>query len=191
MLMKIKLPFTEKFLWNLFKLTKIKDEILNEIWSRKRLGIKDPFEMIWPDFYKVKDLYWENYKDKKKRERFARIVFQLQKGGFIKKLRIKNKNAIMLTPKGLYKVFDIKLKSANKERRKDKKWQMVLFDIPEKRRKDRDLFRQGLRWLGYKKMQQSIWVCPYANMEETKKLIKRYRLESFVELLLVDRIGLG
>ena len=189
--MNIKLPFTEKFLWDVFKLIKIKDEIMDDIWSRKWYGIKDPFEMIWPDFYRVKDNYWEKYKDEKKRKRFADMVYRLQKNGYLKKLRVKDKTAIMLTPKGLDKIFTIKIKTTPRKKRKDEKWQMVLFDIPEEKRKNRDLFRKGLQYLGHKKLQKSIWVCPYDVLKETKNLIKRYKLGEHVELLLVKKIGLG
>lgn len=189
--MKPKLPFTEKFLWDVFKLIKFKDEIMDEIWSRRWYGLKDPFEMIWPDFYQVKDDYWERYKDKKKRKNFADLVYRLQKNGYLRKLKVKDKTAIMLTPKGMEKIFTIKIKSIKKETRKDKKWQMVLFDIPEDKRKNRDLFRKGLQYLGHKRLQKSIWVCPYDVLEKTKHLIKRYNLKEHVELLLVKKIGLG
>ena len=68
---------------------------------------------------------------------------------------------------------------------------MVLFDIPENKRKERDLFRKSLQYLGYKKLQKSIWVCPYDVQKETKELIKRFNLKEFTELLLVKKIGLG
>ena len=148
-------------------------------------------EILWPNYYDIKDYYWEQYKDKKKRERFADFIYKLQKCGYLKRLKIKDETAIVLTPKGLDRIFVIKMKSAEKIQRKDKKWQMVLFDIPENKRKDRDYFRQGLRYLGYKKLQQSIWVCPYDVLKETKELIERYNLKDFVELLLVKKIGLG
>ena len=68
---------------------------------------------------------------------------------------------------------------------------MVLFDIPEKKKKERESFRRMLQYLGYKKLQRSIWVCPYDVLRETKDLIKRYNLKPYVELLLVKKIGLG
>ena len=189
--MKIKLPFTEKLLWDIWKLIKVKDKLMNCLLSNKWHGFKDSFEMIWPDFYKVKDVYWEKYKDRKKRERFTNFIYKLQRNGYLKKLRIKNKTAIMLMPRGMERIFTINLKVINKKLRNDKKWHMVLFDIPENKKRERDLFRKALRYLGYKKLQKSIWVCPYDIGKETKELIKRYNLKEFIELLLVKQIGLG
>jgi len=83
------------------------------------------------------------------------------------------------------------MKTVDKKIRSDKKWQMVLFDIPENKKRQRDFFRRGLGYLGYKKLQRSIWVCPYDVLEETKNLIKRYKLEAYVEILLVNKIGIS
>lgn len=182
------LRLTEKFLWDIYKLIKIKDEIMDEIWSRKWHGFKDPFEMIWPDFYKVKDWYWEEYKEKKKRERFTKMVNYLKNRGYLNIKDTKNRKAVMLTPKGMEKILRIKLKTGKKKRRPDKKWQMVLFDIPEDRRRGRDLFRKQLKYLGYKRLQKSIWVCPYDVLGDTQILIKRHRLDRFVRLLLVEEV---
>ena len=66
--------------------------------------------------------------------------------------------------------------------------QMVLFDIPEDRRRHRDLFRKQLKYLGYEKLQRSIWVCPYNVLGLTQRLIKNYKLDRFVRLLLVEEI---
>ena len=95
---------------------------------------------------------------------------------------------MILTPKGLERVFNIKIKLTEKTKRKDRKWQMVFFDIPEQRRKDRDMFRRQLKYLGYQKLQQSIWVSPYEVLNDTQNLIKNYKLDRFVRLLLVEEI---
>lgn len=189
--MKPKLPFTEKFLWDIYKLIKAKDELKEALLPPNWYRAKGLLETLWPSYFEIRDWYWEEYKEKKKRERFANLVYKLQKNGYLKKLKVKDKSAIMLTPKALEKIFTIKIKMTERKSRKDKKWQMVLFDIPEEKKKERDLFRKALQYLGHKKLQKSIWVCPYDVLEETKDLIKRYKLEDCVELLLVQKIGLG
>lgn len=45
---------------------------------------------------------------------------------------------------------------------KDGVWKLVIFDIPEKKRKIRNHLRSKLKALGFKKWQESIWVSPYA-----------------------------
>ena len=48
-----------------------------------------------------------------------------------------------------------------RKRRWDKRWRIVIFDIPEERRRSRDLLRQTLAAIGFFKLQHSVWVYPY------------------------------
>jgi len=185
--MPIKLPFTEKFLWDLFNFIDKPRGVSNFLMVNRPYGIRNPEEFTWPEIKLFKNNWEFEYKDRKRN--FSKLVYTLRQGGYLKTLKIKDKSAIMLTTKGLEKIFIIKMKLTEKKRRIDKKWQMVLFDIPEDKRKYRDAFRKSLRYLDYKNLQKSIWVCPYDVLKETKDLIKRYKIEPYVELLLVKKIG--
>jgi DNA-binding transcriptional regulator PaaX len=116
------------------------------------------------------------------------LINYLKNKGYLNIKDLKNRKAVMLTSEGIKKVSNIKIKLTEKKRRKDGKWQMVFFDIPEQRRRDRDMFRRQLKYLGYQKLQQSIWVSPYEVLKETQGLIKNYKLGRFVRLLLVEEI---
>ena len=184
----MKLRLTEKFLWDIFELIKVKDEIMDSIWSKQHYGFKHPLAMAWPSYFEYKDAYWEKYKDKKKREKWAKMISYLKNKGYLNVKDLKNRKAIIITQKGFDKIFDTKIKLIDKKKRKDKKWRMVLFDIPEEKRKHRDLFRNQLKCLGYKRLQRSIWVCPHDVLKDTQFLTKRYKLDRFVRLLLVEEV---
>jgi phenylacetic acid degradation operon negative regulatory protein len=139
----------------------------------------------------LKDAWDRRYYREKRKMKFCEFIWKLKNGGYLRTLRVKDKTAIAITSKGMEKLFKIGLKTTNRKKRIDKKWQMILFDIPENKRKIRDSFRKALQYLGYKNLQKSIWVCPYDVEKETKILIKKYNLKPFVELLLVKKIGLG
>jgi len=193
--MKIKLPFTEKFLLDLYNFMNKAGRLIGKItlpkyFSNPAIAFKKLFLPSFCDFMDE----WENkYKNKKKKDKnyFYRMIYQLKQRGYLKILRVKNNSAIIITPKGIEKIFIAEIKLIDRKPRRDRKWQMVLFDIPENKRRNRDLFRRALQYLGYKKLQKSIWVCPYDVLRETKDLIKRYNLKPYVELLLVKKIGLG
>ncbi|HPC12564.1 MAG TPA: hypothetical protein PLZ70_01020 [Candidatus Paceibacterota bacterium] len=53
----------------------------------------------------------------------------------------------------------------------DKKWRIVMFDIPEKKKKARDLIRFHLKRLGFLQIQVSAWIFPYP-CEELVTIIK-------------------
>ena len=48
-----------------------------------------------------------------------------------------------------------------KPRRWDKKWRMLIFDIPERKKNIRDHVRTTLVTLGFYRLQDSVWVYPY------------------------------
>ena len=75
-----------------------------------------------------------------------------------------------------------------KKKRDDGKWAMLIFDVPEKYRKSRDLLRSVLHNLGYKMFQQSVWITPYDVSDKTEKLLQMYNLDEFVKIFLIEEI---
>ena len=52
----------------------------------------------------------------------------------------------------------------------------------------RDLLRENLYFLGYKMLQQSVWVCPYNVSKETEAVLRKYSLDPYVKLFLIEEI---
>jgi len=186
--MRIKLPFTEKFLWDLYNFKNKTGDLIDKI-------IPEKYGLPFSDFNIFRD-EWTNenkkkYEKEKNKKRFTWLIRRLKQEGCLRTLKIKNESSIIITSRGLDRIFKTGLKLTAKEPRKDGKWQMVLFDIPESKRMGRDCFRNGLQYLGYRMLQKSIWVCQYDVMQETKNLIKRYNLKEYTEILLIQKIGLG
>ncbi|MCX6714129.1 MAG: hypothetical protein NTV48_03440 [Candidatus Vogelbacteria bacterium] len=75
--------------------------------------------------------------------------------GFVKK----EGNSFSLTDKGERQLAIIEeRKFLEKEKRWDGKWRIIIFDIKEKNKKARDLFRLELVANGFKKLQNSVWI---------------------------------
>ncbi|MBI5457743.1 hypothetical protein HY971_03395 [Candidatus Kaiserbacteria bacterium] len=51
--------------------------------------------------------------------------------------------------------------AAQQGKRWDKRWRLVMFDIPQQRRQDRDHLRSEMRACGFLRLQDSVWVFPY------------------------------
>ncbi len=68
-----------------------------------------------------------------------------------------------LTTKGekSLRALQIQLFDVRKPRHWDKKWRVLIFDIPERRRKLRDGIRQTLLGNGFIRLQNSVWMYPY------------------------------
>lgn len=136
--------------------------------------------------------YGTYYSDKladeriKKEKKIKEAIKDLERMKYIKLDR--NNKKIYLINKGALEVLRFEMK---KERSKwDKKWRIVMFDIPEKRRQQRDFLRQKLKWLGFKELHKSVWVFPYDIRRQIRDLIKicNFASEGDIRFLTVEDI---
>ncbi len=135
---------------------------------------------------KMKD-FWDYYDEFKKiKENSARtILWRLQKKGLVKK-----KGAYyQLTLQGLniIKVFQKKNKLESEEVW-DGKWRMIMFDIPEKRRLDRNWLRSHLLFLDYKPLQKSVLIGQQPLEENFYEEIMERKIHQYIRLITVSEI---
>lgn len=120
-------------------------------------------------------------KDKKDQRRIYSQIYHLKRFGYV------NKKGFTL--KGLKKLLIARGKIKQENEKWDKKWRIVIFDIPEKKKELRNYLRNILMRLGFEKCQNSVWISPYDNFEEIQNIIKRLRIAKFVVLIVVDKIS--
>lgn len=70
----------------------------------------------------------------------------------------------------------------------DRRWRMVIFDVPEQRRVTRDHLRRLLVSYGFKKLQASVWTSPYAVPKEFNQKLWDLGIKNHVLYLLVSEI---
>ncbi len=69
----------------------------------------------------------------------------------------------------------------------NKSWHLVIFDIPETKRKLRDNFRNLLKEIGYGMLTSSVWISPWDKGELIKRYAKRYNLgENIFQMQTID-----
>lgn len=66
---------------------------------------------------------------------------------------------------------------------RDGVWKLIIFDIPEKKRKIRDHIRGRIKALGFKKWQTSIWASPYVLSPEIEEELRQLAGKFFVRLI--------
>jgi len=66
------------------------------------------------------------------------------------------------------KTFDIDNITLNKPAYWDKKWRLVIFDVPEKHKKAREALRRKLKDLNFVRLQDSVWVTPFPCEDEIR-----------------------
>ncbi len=71
----------------------------------------------------------------------------------------------------------------------DKKWRVILFDIPERSGGGRRAFQQHLKILGCFAFQKSVFVYPYDCHEEIESLASFWEVERYVHYFVTKDLG--
>jgi hypothetical protein len=89
---------------------------------------------------------------------------------------------IVLSEKGEKKVleFDIDKIKITKPLRWDGRWRIVFFDIPEKRRSERNILREKLKELGFEELQKSVFIHPFPCLNEINFITEYFQLRNLV-----------
>lgn len=177
----MRIPLTDEFLWSLYQILEQTGDILK---ASGMFRLRTWQEVTsFPEFQRIRG---KIEKERRKRQ-FSQFINYLKREGYIKIKNFEDKKGILLTPKGKQKALKIKYKRSPKfKRRKDKKWIMVIFDIPEKMRRHRDDLRGFLYSLDFKHFQKSVWISPYNVLEELKEIIRVLGLDQFVKIFLIE-----
>ena len=113
----------------------------------------------------------------------------LEKKKLLRKVKLPDdKIRIELTAKGKEKArkYSIENISIKPVQGWDGRWRLVMFDIPEKDRYIRGIFRDKLVHLGFFRVQQSVWVYPHDCEKEINSLMRILHLEDFVLIFAAD-----
>jgi DNA-binding transcriptional regulator PaaX len=98
---------------------------------------------------------------------------------------------IVLSEKGKLKILEFKIGTIQipKPLRWDKKWRIVMFDIPEKRRSERNILRDKLKEIGFREIQKSVFVHPFPCMDEIDFIIEYFQLRNLVKYGEINKIS--
>jgi len=71
----------------------------------------------------------------------------------------------------------------------DKKWRVVIFDIPRELNRERNRFRYRLKTIGFYMMQESVFVFPYPCETELAPYCKSLKIGDYVNIIVAESIG--
>ncbi len=143
------------------------------------------------DYHPYKRSYWEyeswRIKDK---EGFRRKINYLRRMRYIKIFTEGKEKFIELTPIGLERVSKLSINEIKipKPSHWDKKWRVIIFDIPEKKHYNRDIFRDQLIEMGFLQLQKSVYVYPYECTNEIVFLSERLSIVKNVTIMISEII---
>ena len=123
-------------------------------------------------------------RDRIGRQAFYNAIRRMKKDGFIKVEKYKKEKRFTITEKGKLKILGLN----QKVKEWDGKWRIVIFDIPERKRGLRDFFRAKLHELGFRFLQESVWICPYNIADQVEDLIVLCGVGNYIHYLVVEEL---
>lgn len=99
----------------------------------------------------------------RKRQGVQRSLSRLIKKGYVRIEKDGDKKFVRLTAKGekFAALMGAGGLAPKKPKRWDGKWRMLIFDVPEKRKQVRRRIRTILHSIGFRRLQDSVWIYPY------------------------------
>lgn len=140
--------------------------------------IKDPFRLQEQGSL----LLYGGVPERWKRHNFERVARRLLKTGDIEKVISHGKPVLKLTSVGREKwsrefpLFELS------QKRWDRWWRMVAFDIPNKLKGRRTSLREKLKDFGMGKLQESLYITPYDFGDDLREFIETHELSPYVEV---------
>jgi len=125
-----------------------------------------------------------------KKQIFNSIGF-LKRRGLVRQNLKKGKLEMVLTPKGYKDIsyINIDLIQINRPKGWDKKWRVVMFDIPVRFNKGREGIRWKLKEFGFFQLQKSVWVYPFDCVKEIAEIANFWGVSKYIEIMLVENIS--
>lgn len=100
------------------------------------------------------------------------------------------KHGIKITEKGLKRLSVVSYKNLQitKLDNWDKKWRIILFDIPENQKSLRNSFTLKMKSLGLTQLQKSVWIHPFPCKNEIIHVSERHGLTKYITYIETSHI---
>lgn len=124
--------------------------------------------------------------NKFKAANYTRNWYRNIRSGNIEKVIDGNEVKFRITTQGKNKLARNFSLSGIQNKKWDKKWRIVIFDIPEKLRWRRDSLRKKLKELGFGMVEESAWISPHAFEDDIREFIDAQSLREWVYVFVSD-----
>lgn len=121
---------------------------------------------------------------------FNQTIKRLKKQKLVKIVEEEGQTVVRITEAGRMRALRYKLEEMQikKPQAWDRKWRIVIFDIPEKYKRMRDIFRRHLKVMDFQMLQKSVWVHPYPCSQEIEFLRQVYNVGINVTYIVAEKV---
>lgn len=122
----------------------------------------------------------------------GKIIKRLEKQEMLAIREEGNITIITITDKGEKRLLAYDYENLErKAKKRDGKWRLIIFDIPEGKKKNRDAFRRKLLQLDCIGLQDSVFVSAFPCKEEVNFLCHYLEISDYVSIVVLDRVERG
>jgi len=133
---------------------------------------------------------WHKNWGKIKRQRIYEAIRRLNKKRLVELEQKGNNLYLKITEDGkkLIKNFDYDNIELSNHKKWDKKWRMIIFDVPEKKNKERRALSIKLKDLGFYPLQESVFIYPHNCRDEIDFICNFLSIDNYVNYCVVDML---
>ena len=131
-----------------------------------------------------------NARSRTERARVVRSLKTLEEGGYLYSYK-KSQNAYFkVTDKGAATIDRLKFEKMKLplSSRWDKKWRIVIFDIPENKKNARNALSLTLKRIGFYSLQRSVFVYPHECQKEVYRVADYFKVRRHIKFMLAQKI---
>lgn len=136
--------------------------------------------------YRKLEAEWEEF-DRKKLQKEVKNLYRSE---LVKEQKNSDGSlTFVLSRKGKLKALTYQFNAMRIEEKKwDKKWRLVFFDIPEKYKWGRNALRKKLKELGFCEFQKSVFAFPHECEDEIDFVVEYYNIRKYVRYAIIEHI---
>lgn len=112
---------------------------------------------------------------------------RLEEKGWIKIFKKAESEFVKLTKQGQLQALLVKAKMAV-PKKWDRKWRLIIYDIPEDSKEQREMFRRLLKQNGFFGLQASVFVSPHPLNREAIRYLKETGLKKYIRIARIDEL---
>lgn len=117
-------------------------------------------------------------------------ISRMSKQGWVESEKQGNKSFYYLSSDGVRRIEEAAGRIFKlKPEKWDGKWSILMYTIPEEIRNIRDELRKELVWSGFGTFSNSCWVSPNTLDKQVTDLIRKYKIEEYVDYFVADYKG--